>query len=218
MHRPFHRWSHQSHKTERHMVFPDGCRDVLIAQKTDGPIEVTLTNFDFTPRMVMTHSGVQMTGYRLRPGAVVFPKTLEAITRNPCQAEAILTSTFGAWNDLDDTIMALTAPDASVQTVARHAGVSIRTLQRQFLAQHLPAPDFWRLLARARRAAGMLVRSEPLAEIASACGFSDQAHMSRDLLRWFGCSPAQLRRNASVLDLLRQPALGNWTGEQISTR
>ena len=33
-----------------------------------------------------------------------------------------------------------------------------------------------------------------------------------------GLSPERLRRNAGLLDLACQPALGNWTGEQISTR
>jgi hypothetical protein len=42
--------------------------------------------------------------------------------------------------------------------------------------------------------------------------------MTRDLARWFGMSPGLLRQSAPVLDALLQPALGNWTGEQISTR
>jgi AraC-like DNA-binding protein len=82
----------------------------------------------------------------------------------------------------------------------------------------LPPPDFWRLLGRARRAAGRIASGARLAEVADDAGYSDQAHMTRELARWFGMSPGQLRRSAPALDALLQPALGNWTGEQISTR
>lgn len=200
------------------MVFPDGCRDVLIIRRPDGPDEIALTEFDFRPRTAALRPGAEITGYRLRPGAVVSPRALEAIAANHDRAETILGDECGGGSDLDDAIAALAAPGATVESVSQGLGVSIRTMQRHFLARNLPPPDFWRLLARARRAAGMLPFAAPLAEIASECGFSDQAHMTRDLVRWFGLTPAQLRRNAPVLDLLRQPALGNWTGEQISTR
>ena len=113
---------------------------------------------------------------------------------------------------------ALPLPGASVAGVARQSGLSLRSLQRRFQDRHLPPPEFWRLLARARRAVALLPTPAPLAEIAAECGFSDQAHMSRAMARWFGHSPAQLRRDAGLRLLLAQPALGNWTAEQISTR
>ncbi len=102
---------------------------------------------------------------------------------------------------------------------ARHgAGVSARTLQRRLVAHGLPPPDFWRLLGRARRAAGCLRSGQKLADIADAHGYSDQAHMTRDFTRWFGAPPARMARDTALLDVTLQPGLGNWTGEQISTR
>lgn len=205
-------------KAERHIVFPDGCRDLLVVREPDGTCEVILTEFDFHPRPAALRPGTDISGYRLRPGADVSRPVVEAIAANPDLAETILGGECGDWNDLDDAIAALTMPGATVAAVARSLGVSIRTMQRHFLSRNLPPPDFWRLLARARQAARLLNDAAPLAEVADACRFSDQAHMTRDFTRWFGLTPAQLRGNASLLKVLGQPALGNWTGEQISTR
>ncbi|MCM5560405.1 AraC family transcriptional regulator [Pleomorphomonas sp. JP5] len=205
-------------EAEQHVVFPDGCRDVLVVREPGGVHEVFLTEFDFGPRPAVLRPGTEITGYRLKPGADVSAPVVEAIAANPDLAETLLGDACGDWNDLDEAIAALTMPGATVAAVARSLGVSIRTMQRHFLSRNLPPPDFWRLLARVRQAARLLRVAAPLAEMADECGFSDQAHMTRDFTRWFGLTPVQLRGNESLLKVLGQPALGNWTGEQISTR
>ncbi|WP_430511240.1 helix-turn-helix domain-containing protein [Pannonibacter phragmitetus] len=214
----FIKWQHHAEAPEKAPIFPDGCRDLLIIRKTDGPADILLTELDFRPRIADLRPGVRITGYRLRPGLDMPPKALEAVAADTSRAQAIVEEECGRHTGLDDAIAALAAPCATAGSSARDLGVSIRTMQRLFLKKRLPPPDFWRLLARARQAAALLATSAPLAEIAFKCGFSDQAHMTRELVRWFGLSPGHLRRNTAVIDLLRQPALGNWTGEQISTR
>lgn len=214
----FHRWWHQAHKAEQHIVFPDGCRDVLIIRPLNEPVQVVLTEFDLQPRIAKFPPGTEMVGYRLRPGVLVSARVLETVLENTGQVETILNEECGDWSDLDDAIVSLTEPGATVESTSRQIGVSIRTMQRHFLARNLPPPDYWRLLARARRAAGLLSSTATLAAIADECNFSDQAHMTRELMRWFGFTPTQLRKHESILENLRQPALGNWTGEQISTR
>lgn len=214
----FHRWTHEVGEAQQHVVFPDGCRDVLVVQHPGGIVQVLFTDFDDRPRLANLLAGTRVTGYRLRPGATVSACVLEAVSARHDQVEAILAEACGTLSELDEAIVALSSPGAMIGAVCRGLGVSPRTMQRHFLAQGLPSPDYWRLLARARRAAEWLSSSEPLAEIAAACGFSDQAHLTREPVRWFGLAPSQLRRQADVLERLRQPALGNWTGEQISTR
>jgi AraC-like DNA-binding protein len=81
-----------------------------------------------------------------------------------------------------------------------------------------PSPDFWRLLGRARRAAGLLGAGWALADAAIESGYSDQAHMTRAFRRWIGAPPAALCADTGLLSDVTQPGLGNWTGEQISTR
>jgi AraC-like DNA-binding protein len=112
---------------------------------------------------------------------------------------------------------ALAAGD-SLATAARRLGVSPRGLQRRLRAIGLPPPDFWRLLGRARSAANALPGGAPLAAIAADFGYSDQSHMTREFVRWLGIAPDRLRHAPARMDIIRQPGLGNWTGEQISTR
>ena len=199
-------------------MFPDGCRDVLIIRPLNEPVQVVLTDFDLKPRITGTPSGTEIEGYRLRPGAQISARALEAVSLNIEQVEAIINEECGNWSDLDDAIVKLTEPGVTVESASRQIGVSTRTMQRHFVARNLPSPEYWRQLARARRAAELLSSTATLTEIAGECSFSDQAHMTRELMRWFGFTPKQLRKHDSILEDLRQPALGNWTGEQISTR
>ncbi len=214
----FHRWVYPVNRAERYLVLPDGCQDVLCIRHADGLVQIVSTGFDVRPRLVDLLPGTTITGYRLRPGAGVSAPAMQVIAADHDRIGEILDEQCEAWTNLDEAIVALSQSGETVGAVCRRMGISIRTMQRVFLGRRLPPPDYWQLLGRARRAAGLLSSGEPLAEIASICSFSDQAHMNRELVRWFGHTPAQLRRQSSILELLRQPALGNWTGEQISTR
>lgn len=219
--RPFQPWHHRTDTTERAPIFPDGCRDVLIVREPGAREKIVLTELDLRPRVAELAAATEITGFRLRPGAVVGRKVLAELERDCVRAVEVLGNELvadAAGDAADEILLALVAPGASVESVAVDLGVSKRTLQRQVRALGLPAPDYWRLLARARRAAGLLSSGLPLGEIAFLCGFSDQAHMTREFRRWFGRAPAELQKLPDLLVLLRQPALGNWTGEQISTR
>lgn len=214
----FFQWSYHSVETEPVTVFPDGCRDVLIIHPPGARTFVTLTPFDFHPRPVALLRGTAITGYRLRPGSAVDQPVLDAIAADSATAPGILSHDIGAADDVGTVIDALALPGASVGGAARSLGISVRTLQRHLAGLHLPPPDYWRLLARAHRAAAMLADHASLTDVAHSTGFTDQAHMTREFVRWFGQTPGGLQRQPKVLDMLRQPALGNWTGEQISTR
>ena len=168
----FHHWHYKATTSEQHIVFPDGCRDVLIIQTPDKPAQVIMTHFDLQPRAVNFVSGTEILGYRLRPGLVVSEHVLEAISENNGQTEHILNDQCTAWGDLDDAIKALTEFSTTVESVSRQIGVSVRTLQRHFLSSRLPTPDYWRLLARARRAARLLSSSVTLVVIADECGLA----------------------------------------------
>jgi hypothetical protein len=152
----FVRWHHRAGEAERVLLLPDGCRDVVIVHRSDGGAEAFLTALDLQPRLVALPDGAAFSGYRLRPGFAVSPHALEKVAADPGQAEAIIAQERSQCRDLDDTIAALAAPGATVASAAREIGVSTRTRQRRFLASGLPPPDFWRLLARARRAAGRI--------------------------------------------------------------
>nr|WP_246236896.1 helix-turn-helix domain-containing protein [Pontixanthobacter rizhaonensis] len=159
-----------------------------------------------------------MTGYRLRPGTTVPETALRAIKECSADAAQILEVEQSDGGSIDAVIAALSDTAETICSVVKNSGVSARTLQRQFRKLGLPAPEYWRLLGRARRSAQFLAQTPCLSQIAADCGYSDQAHMTREFKRWFGKALAQLRQDQDAMDALGQPALGNWTGEQISIR
>lgn len=220
-------WRHVAAGTERAPVLPDGCRDVLVLHVPGAAPRVLLTGLDLGPRIAVLAAGTRIDGYRLRPGAAIGPAELATIARDAVlgpgdgAAEVLgnaLARRAARADDVDTAIRLLAGPDATLASAAGSLGLSPRSLQRRFRARGLPPPDLWRLLGRVRRAAGRLDEDASLAGIAGDCGFADQAHMTREFRRWFGASPERLRRDRALLELARQPALGNWTGEQISTR
>lgn len=176
-----------------------------------------ITGWDNQPRSVLLEAGTSLTGYRLSPGTTISPQAFsatEALT--PFALRDLIESEATKDHEVRDIIEALTRPGATIAKVARQSGATARTLQRQFRNQSLPTPDFWRLLGRARRAIQALPCRVPLAEIAHAYGYSDQAHMTREFVRWFGLPPAELRKSPDTVREICQPGLGNWLGDDQS--
>jgi len=75
-------------------------------------------------------------------------------------------------------------------SVARDAGVSLRQLERRFLTDVGIAPKTFARLVRLQAALGRLATGESPADVAHACGYYDQPHMSRDFSRLAEISPA----------------------------
>ena len=86
------------------------------------------------------------------------------------------------------------------RAIARELGLSPDHFTRAFReAVGLP-PHQWRISARIETAKTLIATgSSSLAEIAVACGFSDQAHLTRMFKREEGVSPAAWRRRSAAL-------------------
>lgn len=94
---------------------------------------------------------------------------------------------------------ALSAEAVSVRSVAAHARVHPVHLAREFRREFGVTPSQHRRRERLRRAAELLSRPDaPLTTVALAAGFSDQAHMNRELRACAGLTPATYRRLAAV--------------------
>ncbi|MET0815245.1 MAG: helix-turn-helix transcriptional regulator, partial [Pseudoxanthomonas sp.] len=85
--------------------------------------------------------------------------------------------------------------DLRIFELAQQLGVGLRTLQARFLAAVGMTPKEY---ARVRRLQALLrtldAERTAIADAAARHGFSDQAHATRDLLRWTGTTPARLVR------------------------
>jgi AraC-like DNA-binding protein len=110
----------------------------------------------------------------------------------------------GVERALRETMRAVTVPDAvrwaadaamrsggrlKVEALARGAGCSRRQLERQFLDQVGLTPKAMLRTARLQRALVGLSAGAAAARVAAACGFADQAHLSREIRRVAGVSP-----------------------------
>ncbi|MDR0184143.1 AraC family transcriptional regulator [Lysobacter arvi] len=95
-----------------------------------------------------------------------------------------------------------------IAALARLAGVSLAHASRTFVKSHGMPPQLLRRELRCRRALRLLAAGMPLADIASASGFADQAHLTRVLRAATGAPPSRLRRQIkSVQDAGRTAAV-----------
>lgn len=196
------------------VVVPDGCIDLIVVScGSTGREALHVTDWDFAPRLVRLAAGSSLTGYRLRPGAIINRAEFDIAGRDVSALETEIEDLTWHDREISEIIDALCLSGNSVHGLARQQGVSERTLQRRFKDLSLPTPGFWRQLGRARRAVQALRCRVPLAEIALEYGYSDQAHMTREFVRWFGRTPVKIRRNPSAMKVLMQSGLGNWSEE-----
>ncbi|TXD35661.1 helix-turn-helix transcriptional regulator [Lujinxingia vulgaris] len=211
-------------------VLPDGCRDLILRVPPDAAPILHLSPLDTTAREVQTAPGTHWLGLRLYAGttardgrAIDAAQLLECpdsralinkIHQHPDEAEALLRELISTHLASPppvflDYLAALSSTE-NAATFPRQLGVSDRTLRRHITRATGASPSFWRQLSRIRRCARQIARTElPLADIALNCAFSDQAHMQREVRRWFGTTPAQIRAQAPTYALrLREPERG----------
>lgn len=83
-----------------------------------------------------------------------------------------------------------------VADLAREVAWSPRHLVGRFGEQVGMAPKPIARMLRFHRAAGRVLRGDPLAAIAADCGYYDQAHLNRDFRTLAGCTPTAYRTAA----------------------
>jgi AraC-like DNA-binding protein len=90
-----------------------------------------------------------------------------------------------------DMIIACPAAQRSVGELERLADLDRWTLARQFRAAFGTSPSRFRTMRRLDNVRRLLRNGTSLAEAATAAGFSDQSHMSRQFKRAYGFTPAR---------------------------
>jgi AraC-like DNA-binding protein len=223
------RWQHTTTDDSPTTVLPDGCSDLILHIDAEGACGWHISPLGSTALQVPGRAGELWLGYRLQPGVSIQQTPLlsavQAIWQQaqrherssavrPCIDATLETAVLEAIDThvhlnvrTQEALYAL-AHAPSVDQAAKALGVSERSLERMSLQATGQPPRFWRALARVRRAAQALGTSEPLVAIAADHGYADQAHFSRDCLRWLGTTPLRLRQSPALLATVGQAGYG----------
>jgi AraC-like DNA-binding protein len=103
--------------------------------------------------------------------------------------------------------------------LARLAHMSVRAFERKFHSSFRLTPQRYLRKLRLRMASRALVYTgQTLAEVASACGFSDQSHFSRVFRRHFGRTPRDYREHYARREGDAAPVPNPAAGEQETQR
>lgn len=198
-------------------VWPDGCRDLISIIDRKQPPKVICSGLDVSVRHVVCTNETRFLGVRLTPG-VTFP--WDRVDPGKMRMDVALSQylpSFGRhwdfWADHEEVLneligqiesLACSAPNWVVdyfqelwtEKAESACSLSERSIRRKLVQATGAPPRFWQSLARVRKVGLEICRSDTtLASIAADYGFSDQAHMSREIRRWFGCTPMMLRAN-----------------------
>lgn len=136
-------------------------------------------------------------------GIVEDPESLAtSMARAPDEAAALLGDAIVAppkqADDLPDRLAVAFQDHGDVRIAdwAAARGISPRTLTRQFQACFGMSPAHYRWRIRTLTAwRTILLEKVPLASVAAACGFADQAHMTRSVGALTGLPPSGWRRS-----------------------
>jgi AraC-like DNA-binding protein len=193
-------------------VFPDGCRDLIVSITECAAPSCFVTSLADRVETPEFRAGQQLVGVRLHAGAQFDECALLAqlIERERFDSDDLL-SAIGAEVRVDPHVheaLAWLAEVPRLDTARASLGLSSRGLERLLMSRTGRTPVSWRNLARARRCARAIFGDEPLIAIAADQGYADQAHMTRDMQRWFGASPTSLRRDATRFGALNHAGFG----------
>jgi AraC family transcriptional regulator len=102
------------------------------------------------------------------------------------------------WDRVREHVAGQLHAPIAVADLARVCGLSPSRFARAFTALTGQTPHQYVLAQRLARAQEMLRRPQPpLAEVAAACGFASQQHLTLVMRRRLGVTPGALRRGAS---------------------
>lgn len=95
-------------------------------------------------------------------------------------------------------LAAAAADDMTIADIAAQCGLSTSYFIRAFRKSTGRTPHRWLLEYRAEKARQMLLGEASIAEIAVACGFADQSHLTRIFTALHGISPGNWRRQRRI--------------------
>jgi AraC-like DNA-binding protein len=199
-------WEHGVPAGGVRRILPDGCADLLMFES--GACEVVGLYDEVA--MPAFAAGTRLRGIRFRPEAVGAAFGVDAAAlRNQTVALTDVVGTRRARRIADDrridawirsveldrravAAVRLLAGELRVEDVSARIGISDRQLRRIVLAETGVGPKVFQRIARLRRLLAAAERGDGLAAAAATAGYSDQAHMTREVVRLSGLTPMAL--------------------------
>ncbi|KAA0022243.1 helix-turn-helix transcriptional regulator [Antrihabitans cavernicola] len=208
-------WQQSVDNDHDQLVLPDACADII--GYDDGTAQ--LVGPTMTPEVAHLAAGTTIHGLRLRPGSVraalgipanelrgqVLPlddvvdrAASELLTRAAFRNRRAAAALQNRWADsdrrIDGVIADLGRDDApDIDDVASAAGLSGRQLRRLVVEHAGVGPKELQRVQRLHRFLRAAASSDSsLADLAAQLGYADQAHLTRDVKRLTGLTPAAL--------------------------
>lgn len=205
-------WQFEAHIACTSKVLPDGCRDFIFKQSDNQVLDWFISDLEASTYSVESQAQDRIMGIRLHPGTCVNHAALNRWLLDRSVDELLGSDQLDEFCIRSDSLMeALDCLSSGIPTVQRAAdelGVSLRTLQRLVKTETTLYPGFWHALARIRRAGRSLPNYTSLSDAAQDLGFSDQAHLTREMTRWFDMTPKKLQTDDELISLLKEPGYG----------
>jgi AraC-like DNA-binding protein len=198
-------WEQRVSAARVQRVLPDGHADLIIHDT--GQMEVVGLHDQVA--LPALPAGAHLRGIRFRPAAVAatFQTPASLLRNRTLPADAVLSSglarrliepdAIDAWirsiNPNPRTRVAVNwLSGRSVDEVALALGISGRHLRRLVLADVGLPPKVYQQVVRLQRFVRAIDAGAQLAGAAAANGYADQPHLTRDIRRFCGITPARL--------------------------
>ncbi|MGB7303370.1 MAG: helix-turn-helix domain-containing protein [Burkholderiaceae bacterium] len=194
-------------------MIPDGCCDLIIKRIHNNQEKWLVSDLSQSSYFVPFVNGDEAFGLRLKPGTWVNRSAIGQWAECHELSDLFVGDRIDEFCHLPvtvtETLDCLKSESRSITDAAKELGISTRTLQREVKKHTGRSPYFWFSLARARRTCRSLPEFDRLTDVAAAFGFSDQAHMTREVVRWFGVTPSAIKAEGSeVFTQLQQSGYG----------
>lgn len=162
-------------------------------------------------RAVIRHSAAEITGRVVDLeglfGSMGTLRERLALARDDRARTGLLERWLGAIvrgtpaKEVDGAVAEIAARAGAIDlvAVAARAGLGLRQLERRFLADVGLAPKRFARTIRLQAALRRIAGGQALADVALACGYYDQPHMTRDFNRLAETSPAAWQQYAGSL-------------------
>ncbi|WP_290687575.1 MULTISPECIES: helix-turn-helix domain-containing protein [unclassified Haematobacter] len=119
-----------------------------------------------------------------------------SITQKPCKQRHAFSES--EMRRLDEYINSELATGLTLERLAENLGLGVWALNLRLRQTVGKSTYAYVQEKRVSQASDLLCKSDlPIKAVATACGFSDQAHMTRTLRKALGTTPAQLRKSRS---------------------